>query len=327
MKNRSVWAACSLSLALLLVVVAGCASAPQVVRQTVEDFRNHYAYQPARSPTPIDASATVEASATCEPDLRAAMRGNMSELQITNHLQALAETLTNDLVNAGLFARIQPAPGPKADYLIKIRFNESRPPDWVVQVTLTAVDGTTLQELSNRTREYASGTAQFTEFLPGLMAGLKADMMDDLLAQRAALAAAVEFPKAALVELLAGSDKWVAVARERNRSLIAAKNLQLPAILREKKTDELSALVVRIEQTILDLNHECEVAKDQAQQSVAAGGAPDAAQRGRERGAGPAATLGGLDELRGLAICYRERIELLKPIAAALKEEIANRGR
>ena len=68
---------------------------------------------------------------------------------------------------------------------------------------------------------------------------------------------------------------------------------------------------MRIEQTILDLNHECEVAKDQAQQSVA----------------GATANPSSIDELRGLAICYRERIELLKPIAAALKEEIANRGR
>jgi hypothetical protein len=113
-----------------------------------------------------------------------------------------------------------------------------------------------------------------------------------------------------LSELLASSDKTEFLARERNRALVAAKNQQLPGMLREKKTDELSALVVKIEQTILDLNHECEVAKDQAQQATATNG--DARQ---------------IEELRGLAISYRERIELLKPILTALKEEIANRGR
>jgi hypothetical protein len=42
----------------------------------------------------------------------------------------------------------------------------------------------------------------------------------------------------------------------------------------------------------------------------------------------PAFVQGGVGaELRGLAISYRERIELLKPILTALKEEIANRNR
>jgi hypothetical protein len=169
---------------------------------------------------------------------------------------------------------------------------------------------------------------QFTEFLPGLMTALKADMVSDLIAQRAARAKAEEFQKAALIDLLAGSDKWVAVARERNHALVAAKIRQLPAILRESKTDELTAFLVKIEQTTLDLDHECEVAKDHAQQSVAAGGTPESAQRGDSRGgASPAVNGINLDELRGLAICYRERIELLKPIAAAIKEEIANRSR
>ena len=146
---------------------------------------------------------------------------------------------------------------------------------------------------------------------------------------------------AGLADLLVAADKTEALARERNRALIAAKNQQLPAILREKKTDELSALVVKIEQTILDLNHECELAKDQAQQSVASGdttrdnaslarqrGLPDAVARARGvpiPAAGQPAR--GIDELRGLAISYRERIELLKPILTALKEEIANRNR
>ena len=112
-------------------------------------------------------------------------------------------------------------------------------------------------------------------------------------------------------------------------AIIAAKTRQLPDILRTWRTDELTALIVKIEQTILDLNHECEVAKDQAQQSVASNGNPrDTAGIGRARGLANATTrTQDLDELRGLAISYRERIELLKPILDALKEEIANRAR
>ena len=120
-----------------------------------------------------------------------------------------------------------------------------------------------------------------------------------------------EIARASLPDLLVSSDKTESQARERNRALVAAKNQQLPAILREKKTEELSDLAVKIEQTILDLNHECEVTKDRAQQSVA----------------GETGSQTNLDELRGLAISYRERIELLKPILTALKEEIANRNR
>jgi hypothetical protein len=79
---------------------------------------------------------------------------------------------------------------------------------------------------------------------------------------------------------------------------------------------------VKIEQTILDLNHECEVAKDRAQQAAAN---PEASS---SRGRGQSGARGlSVDELRDLSISYRERIELLKPIAAALKEEIANRNR
>jgi hypothetical protein len=72
----------------------------------------------------------------------------------------------------------------------------------------------------------------------------------------------------------------------------------------------LTALTVKIEQAILDLNHASEVANDKAQQAAAAG-------QGAQQ----------IDELRGQAISCRERIELLKPIAVAFKEEIANRNR
>ena len=129
-------------------------------------------------------------------------------------------------------------------------------------------------------------------------------------AELAAKEEAESFTKSTLSDLLASTDMTEFLARERNRAIIAAKNQELPAILREKKTDELSALVVKIEQAILDLDHECEVAKDRAQQATATNGAAQP-----------------IEELRGLAISYRERIELLKPMLTALKDEIANRAR
>jgi hypothetical protein len=171
------------------------------------------------------------------------------------------------------------------------------------------------------------------EKLPSMMTQAKADLAADLMAivqgqqAQAELAEAELLTKATFAELLASADKNESLARARNRAIVAAKNHQLPAILRERKTEELTELVVKIEQTILDLNHECEVAKDQAQQSVASGEAPAQQLRGGRGDASPATNTTSLDELRGLAICYRERIELLKPILAALKEEIANRNR
>jgi hypothetical protein len=260
----------------------------------------------------------VEASVTEDDSIKNRLRqaAHYSEVALANHPLALAETLTNDVVNSGLFARILPAGDPKAEYRVIIRDEESRFPDWIVRVTLRVLEAETGREISAHTQEVAAGMTPYQKLFPDMMANLKARMLTDLLAhvrqkrEQAAKAEAAVFQKTALSELLAGSDKWVAQARERNRAIIAAKNQQLPAILRGTKTDELSALVVKIEQTILDLNHESEVAKDRAQQAMANQGNSDQ-----------------IEELRGLTISYRERIELLKPILAALKEEIANRNR
>ena len=96
------------------------------------------------------------------------------------------------------------------------------------------------------------------------------------------------------------------VGRWRNRTLIEAKDRLLPKLLRDSKTPELEALATKIEQTILDLEHESELARDRTELAVANNG-PGAAY---------------MDEL---PLVYRERIALLKPILASIKEEIANR--
>lgn len=108
--------------------------------------------------------------------------------------------------------------------------------------------------------------------------------------------------------LLVSQESNNAMLRQRNRALISFKVLTLPQILRERKTAELTALSIQIEQVILDLNHEAELAKDRAQRSMEQ--APAIASEQRE-----------------LAIGYKERIEVLKPIVAAIKQEIANRSR
>jgi hypothetical protein len=319
---------------LALLLCSGCITMP------VSTYTNVVAYEPVRSPVQIDASAAVDAVDTISPENRAIWKHYLNnDASITNYANALEQVLRNDLATSGLFARIVTDGTTKADYVVKAECLESHPADFRVRIALTATETATGLQVSSHTREVSLGTSVFdvklNEALPGLMAALKADLVADFQAktrrqqEQVAREEADLFTKASLSDLLAGSDKSESLARARNRALIAAKNQQLPAILRERKTDELAALVVKIEQTILDLDHECEVAKDQAQQSVAAGGsATESTRSGRGRGAaGPTENTPNLDELRSLAISYRERIELLKPILSALKDEIANRSR
>jgi len=119
------------------------------------------------------------------------------------------------------------------------------------------------------------------------------------------------FEGAPFEKLLASKDAAPGEARARNVALLNAKNQSLPSLLRDKKNADLAALTTRVEQVILDLNHESETSKDRAQQVV-------------ERGSGGANQVA---EMRELAVAYKERIEILKPILAAIKEETANRNK
>ena len=304
------------------LLFSACSSVPVVT--STEVYTNAISYTPVRSPIQIDASAAVEVVLTVSPESAGGLFGRFgnNETNVANYRSVVTQTLRNDLTASGLFARIVADDTSKANYLVKAQVSESRPSDYRVSVTLTAVEIATGAQISSHAQEASLGTSLFKYFdnwkeaLPGLMAALKAGLAADLqsiiLRQRsqAAREEAELLTKASLANLLAAADKTEALARARNLAIVAAKNRQLPAMLREKKADELSALVVKIEQTILELNHECEVAKDRAQQAAATNG--DARQ---------------IEELRGLTISYRERIELLKPILTALKEEIANRSR
>jgi hypothetical protein len=192
----------------------------------------------------------------------------------------------------------------QADYNVKLEWCHDR-----VEKTETTQATLTATRTKTGERAIAAMKAGDADLVVDVMTKLKttlaAGLQERITQEQTAL-----FAKASLPELIASSDANSACASARNRALIAAKIQQLPALLREKKTEELTALVVTIEQTMLDLNHGSEMAKDRAQQMAA------------ENGAAPQ-----IAELRGLAISYQERIELLKPIAVALKEEIANRNR
>lgn len=302
--------------AILLLFGAACASAPREVG--VAEFRPNFVYEPAPVATPIDASATVEASVSYDESIKSRLRsaGNYSETSLAHHAQALTEAYVEDIVKSGAFTQVLPAGDPKAEYRVVIRDEESRFPEWLMRVTLQVTDLQSGQVVSTHVHERSAGLKPYNELLPAIMAELKGQMLPAVQAhvrakqERAALADAEMFQKMALPELIAGLDNRVGQARARNRAIIAAKNQQLPDMLRQRPTGELSALRVRIEQVILDLNHEGEVAKDRAQQLMANGGAPDQ-----------------IEGWRGLAISFRERIELLKPILAALEQEIANRNR
>ncbi|MCP3176489.1 hypothetical protein MJO47_05185 [Desulfuromonas sp. KJ2020] len=93
-----------------------------------------------------------------------------------------------------------------------------------------------------------------------------------------------------------------------NGILLEAKNRSLPRMLQEKPREDLLALVTRIEKAALELNEQAERAKDRAQAMV-------------EKGEGDPAPD------RELAILCRQRLDVLRPILAALQQEIVRRGR
>jgi hypothetical protein len=98
---------------------------------------------------------------------------------------------------------------------------------------------------------------------------------------------------------LSGSDR-AEVLRWSNNVLLEAKNRSLEKLLREESRDALLDLATRIEKSILDLSAQAERAKDRAQAIV-------------EKGEGDPAPD------RELSVLCRQRIEILKPVLAAVK--------
>jgi hypothetical protein len=380
-------------------------------------------------------SATIEANYDPAPEMRETWRNEgFGDTVVEQHRQEVARALVNDLATSGLFSRVLPAsPASHPDHIVRIHCTTSKAPGYMaLDVSLECLKGATGSQEWAVSSSISLGPIEgphvpLSTVLPQVMAHLRANLADGMAMKAredAELAEIASLKTASLTDLLVASDRNAKIARERNRAIIGAKNGQLPDLLRSWKTEQLSALVVKIEQTILDLNHECEVAKDQAQQTVADGTtASDTSGMGRSRmeaiagtagqgaaqgflgiamkdaeggggvavesvvsggpaeraglkpadiifamddqpmpsaqalqsgvaqttpgssvrlrigrdgaeqtltvviGAHPEATPSSVGTLRDLSISYRERIELLKPIAAAVKEEIANRNR
>jgi hypothetical protein len=96
--------------------------------------------------------------------------------------------------------------------------------------------------------------------------------------------------------------------RKANDDWVTWKNRELEGFLRTKKTQQLRDFADQIEHDTLKMTEAAEEEKDTAQRLVAAGAAGDTLHT-------------------ELARAYRARIEILKPILAAVKEEITNRSK
>jgi hypothetical protein len=116
-----------------------------------------------------------------------------------------------------------------------------------------------------------------------------------------------EDPEPALEPFLVSKETAIAEARWRTRALLAVKNRSLRKICDQGSTSDLKSLVEKLEGHILDVSHEGELAKDKVQKELEAGRAADM--------------------WREMVIVYKERIEILKPVLGAIKEEVANRGK
>jgi hypothetical protein len=99
-------------------------------------------------------------------------------------------------------------------------------------------------------------------------------------------------------------DGYAAALRWSNGVLLEAKNRSLQKMMREKTGSELMAIATRIEKSILDLSEQAERAKDSAQAKV-------------EKGEGDPAPD------REISVLCRQRIEILKPVLAAVKQAAA----
>ena len=304
------------AMAAAFLLLSGCV-APVDIGAVI---KSAWSYPPIPSPVKFDATVSLSATHKVTPGMREEYRTwAFTDEMFDSYSNAFSQVVAGDLTNSGLFTRFA-SPGEEADYILKVEIEETHPADYQLLITYDLSEARNGHQLNRRTLYLSMGKEpkdlNYKDRLPRAMAQVResiiADIQGQLHKQQDAVARAESetLQQEPLLELLVSSDTTVSSALARNRAIITAKNRDLPALLKNKETAGLTDLVTRFEQTILDLNHESEVAKDKAQQAATSNGDPQQ-----------------LDKWRGLSICFRERIELMKPILAALKEEIANRGR
>lgn len=295
---------------LAWLLLAGCAVAPVSVTMTDASLRSGLAYTPIPAAVQVPVGVSIESVHALSPEVRQVW----TEMRLTEQTQVaysriFAEILRDDLINSGLFSRVVPVGWTEADFAVRIVGEDLKLPaeGFTTRITVTAVARGGAKEIT-RSRQKSWGhnphDAKPQVEVPILMKQLKDELAAALLERTSREAETLQ--NAPLRDLLQSGPESLSATRERNRAIIAAKNRELASLLRDSSTTELNRLVVLLEQLILDLNHESELLKDQAQQA--------------------AATQGDVATLRSLALSYRERIELVKPILAAVKQEIQNRN-
>jgi hypothetical protein len=259
------------------LLLAGCA-----VNVPANVYQNMVTYEPLGSPGTVPKTARLEIHYTMTPPLKTYWEKMFNtEQNILNYVSVATDMLARDLTNTGLFAAVVRDQTP-ADFRLVLDFTEGLEGKsffWKVKLSVCPPTGDEVffsREVTHRW-EQGDQTRQWQASMPQIMRVLKEGVVgswqqsQQVEQQRAEQQALASFATMKLEELLASSDRSVMAARERNRALIAAKTTELPGLVRESRTSALTALIVKIEQTILDLNHEAEVAKDRAQQAAAAG--------------------------------------------------------
>ena len=264
--------------ALCFASIMSCAGFAATVQPSA-----HVVFVPTPSSLHISGCARLEVTYDPAPEILSKWAEHgVGEAVIARHRAEVIAALTRDLTDSGLFASVLSTPGDlKADFTLKAHCEiHNAASDHVVRVSLELFDASAGGVVASVEREATLGPGSgpgpsLEKALPDLMHLLREGLARQLEHRRlleAELAEIANAHKAPLADLiLVSSETNPIIARERNRALVAAKDEQLPGMLRDWKTDRLSALVVKGEQSVLDLNHECEVAKDKAQQNVAEG--------------------------------------------------------
>jgi hypothetical protein len=337
------------------MLLSGCSS----IVVSENEYRSMVAYEPAKSMVHVDAGGTkvlISATHSMSPDVEKIWEswGN-GEASIGNYKAAVAQVALDDLVKSGLFigaanvtaqnasgegtpgsaslltsgigsSAVAASGGPvqqpegagpaDADIEVLIQTEESSlAGNFHLKVTLKIVGVATQETYREQTLEADLGdsimhyTHDLQTTLQASLQKMKSDLAADFAGQNLGdlMIKAAQLDPSDLGHLLVARDRSMAIARERNRALVAAKTLTLPGLLQNDKTAELVDLTVKIEQVMLDLEHEVQMTKDEAQSEAASGN--------------------GSNLRREWALIYEERIDVLKPVLAAIKEEVANRGR
>jgi hypothetical protein len=318
-------------------VLCGCllAGGCGAVTVSTETFKAEFAFSPQSLSSHIDADNSkveVRAQHSLDPAIENVwMSWGNNQQSIDNYRNAVSQVEAEYLVKSGLFSKTfqqnmesrglseEAARAAEAssnpDFTVDVKSEESRPKDFKLTIKVALIDNATQTVLKLYERESDLGDSTFS-FSKKLELALQTDLNSieqDMLADFSGKSLHdiqtrdAHLDPGDLDKLVVAKDQKISIARERNRELIAAKTLTLPALLQNDKTAQLVDLSVKFEQVMFDLEHEAQLARDRAQANAANGSPAEGEQE--------------------WSLIYKERIEILKPMLSAIKDEIANRAR